>query len=377
MHRVHNTSVHNTSVHNTRVHNFSAGPSQLPLPVLEQVQEELLDIQGIGASIMEISHRGSVFGPIYDQVRERLRKALGLDDSWHVGFVTGGATMQFGHIPLNFLSDTGRAAYFHTGTWSKKAIADAKLFGHVDLPFDSSASDFDHVPEPDETFGLDPSTRYAHFTSNNTIVGTQYTSEPDTGDIPLVCDASSDFLSRPIDVDRYGMIYAGAQKNVGPAGVTIVCIRDSFLTSTKVADRAIPALMNYEPHLDKMPNTPPVFPIYMVNLVLEWLLEQGGVTAMQKHSVEKASLVYDEIDKDDFYRGTAQRRSRSLMNIPFRLANEDAETHFIEQAEAAGLHGLKGHRFVGGMRASIYNACPVESVKALVDFMAEYRRVHG
>lgn len=364
-------------VHNYRVHNFSAGPSQLPLSVLEQVQDELLDIQGMGASIMEISHRGKVFEPIYDQVRERLRKALGLDESWRVGFVTGGATMQFGLIPMNFLAETGRAAYFHTGTWSKKAIADARLYGQVDLPFDSSESDFDHVPHPGQSFELDPDTRYAHFTSNNTIVGTQFASEPDTGSIPLVCDASSDFLSRPIDVDRYGMIYAGAQKNVGPAGVTIVCIRDSFLASNKVSDRAIPALMNYEQHLDQMPNTPPVFPIYMVNLVLEWLLEQGGVTAMQEKSGAKAALLYDEIDKDDYYRGTAQKESRSVMNIPFRLSNEEAEAHFIKQAEAAGLHGLKGHRFVGGMRASIYNACPIESVKALVDFMAEYRRVNG
>jgi len=360
-----------------RVHNFSAGPSQLPLPVLKEVQEELLDIQGMGASIMEISHRGKIFGPIYDQVRERLREALGLDDSWRVGFVTGGATMQFGLIPMNFLSQDGRAAYFHTGTWSKKAIADAKLFGKVDLPFDSSESDFDHVPPPGATFTLDSSTRYAHFTSNNTIVGTQFASEPDTGGIPLVCDASSDFLSRPIDVDRYGMIYAGAQKNVGPAGVTIVCIRDSFLASNKVSDRAIPALMNYEQHLDQMPNTPPVFPIYMVNLVLGWLLEQGGVTAMQEKSGAKAALLYDEIDKDDYYRGTAQKESRSVMNVPFRLTDEAAEAHFIEKAEAAGLHGLKGHRFVGGMRASIYNACPMESVQALVDFMDEYRRTHG
>lgn len=358
-----------------RVHNFSAGPAALPLEVLQQAQRELLSYGDAGASIMEVSHRGKAYLGVHEQAIERLLRLLGADPSeWHVLFMGGGASTQFAMVPMNFLSQSATAGYLNTGSWSKKAIKEAKAFGNVEVLYSSEEHGFNHVPASGD-YAPDASHRYVHFTSNNTIFGTQFTAEPDSAGVPLVCDASSDFLSRPIDLDRYGLIYAGAQKNLGPAGVTVVMIKNSFLD--RMCVRENPTMFRYGTHIETMFNTPPVFPVYMVNLVLDWLEKQGGLESIQSRNEEKASLLYREIDRDGFYVGTARENSRSRMNVTFRLENQDLESDFIAKAEAAGLSALKGHRSVGGMRASIYNACDFEQVSALVSFMQEYRRTNG
>lgn len=357
-----------------RVHNFSAGPAALPLDVLRQAQDELLSYGDAGASIMEVSHRGKAYLGVHEQATERLLRLLGADDSWHVLFLGGGASTQFAMVPMNFLSKDATAGYLNTGSWSKKAIKEAKPFGTVAVPYSSEEQGFDHVPSNGE-YKADPSHTYLHFTSNNTIFGTQYQTEPDSAGVPLVCDASSDFLSREIDISRYGLIYAGAQKNLGPAGVTVVMVRNSFLD--RMSARENPTMFRYGTHIETMFNTPPVFPVYMVNLVLGWLEAQGGIASMQTRNEEKAARLYAEIDRDGFYRGTARVDSRSRMNVTFRLADTGLEPDFIAKAESEGLSALKGHRSVGGMRASIYNACEPESVEALISFMQEYRRTNG
>lgn len=354
-----------------RVHNFSAGPATLPLEVLKKAQAELTEYDNIGRSVMEISHRSTEYTEIDQQAKARLRELLGLGTDFEIMFLQGGASAQFMMAPFNFLQEGQTADYIDTGRWSHKAIKEAKLFGNVHRPFSSADTGYDRVPT-DEQLDFSDDPEYVHFTSNNTVAGTQFPKEPETNGIPLVCDASSDFLSRPIDVSRYGIIYAGAQKNVGPAGVTIVIIRKDFLEKANTED--VPTILQYQTHAEKIFNTPPTFNVYMVNLVLEWILDKGGLSYFKKFNKEKANLVYDEIDRDDFYRGAVQKDSRSLMNATFRLATEELEEKFLSEAAEQELFTLKGHRSVGGIRASMYNACPRESVEKLVSFMQEFRK---
>lgn len=357
-----------------RVNNFSAGPAALPTEVLKTVQEELLDYHGDGVSIMEQSHRGRSYTLVDQEAKERLSRLLGLGDDFKIMFLQGGASAQFMQVPLNFLKKGETADYINTGIWSEKAIKEAKLFGKIHVPFSGEADRFSRVPKQEELqFSEQP--RYVHFTSNNTIYGTQFTKEPETNGVPLVCDASSDFLSREIDIDKYGLIYAGAQKNLGPSGVTLVLVRNTFLNSSDKSD--IPTILDYHTHADRIFNTPPTFAVYMVNLVLKWAEEKGGISYFEKLNKQKSDILYATIDKDDFYRGTAQKDSRSRMNVTFRLASEELEDKFLTEAKKHDLVGLKGHRTVGGIRASIYNACTLKSVEALVDFMKYFRNKNG
>lgn len=353
-----------------RIHNFSAGPAILPLEVLERAQAEFVDYKGTGTSIMEKSHRGTDYVAVDAHARQQLVNLLGLGDNYDVLFLQGGASTQFLMAPYNFLSEDETADYINTGSWSTKAIKEAKLFGTVNEAFSSSESNFNRVPTNKE-LSLSKDAKYVHFTSNNTIFGTQFASEPETNGVPLICDASSDFLSRPINISRYGVIYAGAQKNLGPAGVTVVIVNKEFLSAN--GKTGIPTMMNYNTHAGKMFNTPPAFAVYMVGLVLDWIEEKGGLSYFKTFNEEKAAILYNEIDADDFYHGTAETESRSKMNVCFRLTDQNLEGKFIEEASAHKLDALKGHRSVGGIRASIYNACPRESVEALVAFMKEFR----
>ncbi|MFN1836281.1 3-phosphoserine/phosphohydroxythreonine transaminase [Balneola sp. MJW-20] len=357
-----------------RAHNFSAGPATLPTSVLETAQNEILNYKGSGVSIMEMSHRGPHYTEIDQQARERLTRLLGLGDDFEIFFLQGGATTQFMQVPFNFLREDETADYVNTGAWSQKAIKEAKRFGNVHVSYSSEDSHFDHVPSQDQ-MKFDPSSRYVHFTSNNTIFGTQFKKEPETNGIPLVCDASSDFLSRPIDVQKYGLIYAGAQKNLGPSGVTVVIVRKDFLQTNKGDE--LPSILNYKSHVGKILNTPPTYPIYLMNLVLGWIEEKGGLKYFEQFNDDKASKLYGTIDKDDFYKSTVQESSRSLMNVTFRLPSEDLEKKFLEEAKEHDLVALKGHRSVGGIRASIYNNCPMASVNALTDFMEQFRNQNG
>jgi phosphoserine aminotransferase len=357
-----------------RVHNFSAGPATLPAEVLKIVQDELLDYHGDGVSIMEQSHRGKSYTRVDAEAKERLSRILGLNGDFKIMFLQGGASSQFMQVPFNFLKELETADYINTGIWSKKAIKEAKLFGNVHVPFSGEDEHFNRVPKQEE-LNFSDEVRYVHFTSNNTIYGTQFPSEPESSGIPLICDASSDFLSRPIDLDKYGLIYAGAQKNLGPSGVTLVLIRNEFLETADKTD--IPTILNYHTHADRIFNTPPTFAVYMVNLVLKWVEEKGGIPYFEKLNNQKAALLYKKIDSDDFYRGTAEEDSRSKMNVTFRLASEELEQKFLNEAAENDLVALKGHRSVGGIRASIYNACPLESVEALVSFMDHFRDTKG
>lgn len=357
-----------------RVHNFSAGPATLPLEVLEKAQKELVEYKGKGQSLMEMSHRSAEYTEIDQQAKARLSSLLGLGDDFEVMFLQGGASSQFMMAPYNFLRENETADYIDTGRWSDKAITEAKKFGYVHVPFSSSEGNYDRVPKNGELkFSSKPV--YVHFTSNNTVAGTQFPTEPETNGVPLVCDASSDFLSRPIDVDKYGIIYAGAQKNVGPAGVTIVIVRKDLLEKAKT--EGVPTILRYKTHTGKIFNTPPTFNVYMVNLVLDWIEQKGGLSYFESFSQKKASLLYGEIDKDDFYRGAVEKESRSLMNATYRLPSEELEQKFLSEAAENGLVALKGHRSVGGIRASMYNAMPMESVEALVSFMQEFRDKNG
>lgn len=357
-----------------RVHNFSAGPATLPLEVLKKAQQELTEYQDMGRSVMEISHRSDQYEEIDRQAKSRLTDLLGLGTDFEIMFLQGGASSQFMMVPFNFLNKGQTADYIDTGRWSMKAIREAKVFGSVHRPYSSADSGYDRVPTDDQLdFSRNP--QYVHFTSNNTVAGTQFSEEPDTKGIPLVCDASSDFLSKPIDVSRYGVIYAGAQKNVGPAGVTIVIVRKDFLARAETEN--VPTILQYQTHTEKIFNTPPTFNVYMVNLVLEWIQEKGGLSYFKKYNEEKAALVYDQIDKDDFYRGAVEKESRSIMNATFRLQNEELESKFLSKAKEHDLMTLKGHRSVGGIRASMYNACSRESVEALVNFMKDFREKNG
>ena len=356
-----------------RAHNFCAGPAALPLPVLEKVQAELTNYRGKGASILEMSHRSKEYTEINRQAVSRLKHLLNAGDEWEVLFLQGGASSQFMMVPHNFLSRERTADYIDTGTWSDNAIQEARIFGNVHVPFSSKNENYTRVPSDDE-LELSGNAGYVHFTSNNTIYGTQFPSEPSV-DAPLVCDASSDFLSRPLNLDKYGLIYAGAQKNLGPAGVTVVLIKKSFADSQ--ANKDIPTILDYKTHMKKIFNTPPVFAVYMVNYVLEWLEQSGGISHFQSVNQLKSEKLYAELDRDDFYYGTVQKGSRSKMNVTFRLNDENLESLFLKEAEQHGLLALKGHRSVGGIRASIYNACTLESVNALISFMKEFRNTHG
>lgn len=357
-----------------RVHNFSAGPAALPEEVLKIAKEELMDYHGQGTSIMEQSHRGEAYTEVDQQAKERLNRILKLDDRFHIMFLQGGASSQFMQIPFNFLETHETADYINTGVWSKKAIKEARLFGNVHESYSGEKEGFCRVPQNSE-LNFHNQSRYVHFTSNNTIYGTQFSAEPDTGGIPLICDASSDFISRPIDPDKYGMIYAGAQKNLGPSGVTVVMVRKDFLRT--ISKEKIPTILDYRTHAERIFNTPPTFTVYMVNLVLKWVEDQGGIAHFQKINAKKANILYREIDKDDFYKGSAEKASRSKMNVTFRLPDETLEERFVREAYENDLVALKGHRSAGGIRASIYNACRLESVEALVSFMDHFRNKYG
>ncbi len=358
----------------SRIHNFSAGPARLPLDVLKKAKAELTDYQDMGQSVMEMSHRSVAYTEIDRKAKSRLQSLLGLGDDFHIMFLQGGASSQFMMAPFNFLSENQTADYIDTGRWSAKAIKEAKIFGDVHVTYSSADTGYNRVPKQDQlSFSNNPA--YVHFTSNNTVAGTQFPSEPETNGVPLVCDASSDFLSRPIDVSKYGLIYAGAQKNVGPAGVTIVILKKDFAES--VADRDIPTILQYQTHTEKIFNTPPTFCVYMVNLVLEWIENEGGISHFAEVNKKKANLLYEEIDRDDFYRGAVEKDSRSQMNAAYRLPSEGLEQKFLEEAADHDMVALKGHRSVGGIRASIYNACPMESVEVLVNFMKNFRDKNG
>ena len=358
-----------------RIYNFNAGPAALPLAVLEEVQEELLDYRGSGMSICEVSHRSKWFDDVINDAVARTRRLLGLDERYRVLFVQGGASMQFAMIPMNFLSGGDKADYVNTGTWSTKAIKEAQIQGKkIRVAASSEGRNFCYIPK-DIVFT--PDAVYAHITSNNTIKGTQWAEFPDTGAVPLVADMSSDMLSRPIPVERFGLIYAGAQKNIGPAGVCLVIIREDLLARTP---KTLPTMLRYDTYADKnsMYNTPPCFTVYIIQLVLKWLEETvGGLARMDELNRRKAGLLYQAIDLNDFYRATADADSRSLMNVTFRLPSEELEKKFVAEALARGLGGLKGHRSVGGCRASIYNATGIDAIEALVDFMKDFEKKNG
>ena len=353
-----------------RFYNFSAGPGTLPLEVIQSIRADFPVFNDTGASVMEISHRSPAYTEIQASARATLRRLLGLGDEWHILFLQGGASMQFHQVPLNFLPAGGTADYLVTGTWAKKAYQEACRLGKAQLAGSSEDRAFSYLPS---SLNLDPKAAYLHFTSNNTVYGTQFPSTPEAT-VPLVCDASSDFLSRPIELDRYGLIYAGAQKNIGPAGVTVVLIREDFL---QCRNRSLPTMLDYGTHAAKLFNTPPVFAVYAVDKVLQWLEGLGGISAIEKVNSRKASLIYDAIDATSFYRGTVEPQARSLMNVTFRLPSEELEARFLTEAATRGMVALKGHRSVGGVRASIYNACPMGAVEALVDFMQSFERSHG
>ena len=358
-----------------RLFNFGAGPAVLPEAVLERVREDLMALPGRGMSVLEISHRSAAFDEILAAAETNIRVLAGVPDDYHVLFLQGGATLQFSMVPMNLLPPGGTADYVVTGSWAAQAAKEAEKFGAVRVAATTEPERFRRVPPP---AGIDfsPRASYVHVTSNNTIAGTQWPVMPDTGDVPLVVDASSDILSRPLDVARHGVIYAGAQKNLGPAGVTAVIIRRDL---AERGPASLPKLMRYAVHAKggSRANTPPVFAVYVVSLVTAWLRDRGGLEAAAARNARKAATLYAAIDRSGFYRGVADPASRSLMNVTFRLASPALEAKFVEEAAAAGLAGLKGHRSVGGLRASIYNACPPAAVDALVEFMAEFERVHG
>ena len=362
-----------TTVH--RIHNFAAGPAVLPLPVLEQIQRDLIALPGIGMSILEISHRSKPFESIIAQAEADIRTLAGIPSSYRVLFLQGGASMQFSMVPMNLLTAGATADYIDSGSWAEKAIKEAKKVGTVNVAASTKSDSYSRVPAQSE-LKLTRGAAYVHMTSNNTIEGTEFKQLPDVGDAPLVNDTSSDMFSRPIDVSRHGLIYAGAQKNMGPAGVTVVIIREDLLARSQ---KTLPTMLNYAVHAENgsLYNTPPAFAVYALGLVMRWLIDQGGLSAIAVVNERKAKKLYAEIDRTGFYRGTAQKESRSLMNVTFRLATEDLEARFVKESAAAGLDGLKGHRAVGGMRASIYNAFPEAGVDALVAFMQEFERKNG
>jgi phosphoserine aminotransferase len=357
-----------------RVFNFSPGPATLPQEVLQQAAKDIVNFNNSGIGLIEMSHRSKDFIAVTDETERLLRELMGIPANYKVLFLQGGASTQFAMVPMNLLGPGKSATYLNTGTWSKNAIKEAKLMGNVDVAFDSEPSRFDHLPESLDYSSADDK-EYLYFVSNNTIYGTQFQEFPKTK-TTLVCDMSSDILSRPVDVSSFGLIFAGAQKNMGAAGVTVVIIRDDLLDKVPAT---VPTMFKYKTHADKgsMFNTPPCFAIYTVGLVLKWLAAQGGVPAITQINQKKAALIYQAIDATDFYRGHAQKPYRSKMNITFNLPTPELEAKFVKDALAKDLNGLKGHRSVGGIRASIYNAFPMEGVERLVEFMGEFAKQNG
>jgi phosphoserine aminotransferase len=359
----------------TRIFNFAAGPAVLPLPVLEEAQRDLVALPGVGMSVLEISHRSKIFDEIIQTCEKDIRTLASIPDGYHVLFLQGGASLQFSMVPMNLLPSGGSADYIVTGSWSQKAVKEAKRVGTVNIAATTEAENFKRIPRQDE-IKLSAGTAYVHYTSNNTIFGTEWQYMPDFGQAPVVCDASSDIFSRPIDISKHALIYAGAQKNLGPSGVTLVIIRDDLV---KRSPSTLPTMLNYGVHAENksLYNTPNTFGIYLMRLTMKWLLAQGGLAAIEKVNERKAAKLYAEIDRTGYYRGHAEKDSRSRMNITFRLPNEDLEKKFAKEATAAGLDGLKGHRSVGGIRASVYNAFPEEGIDALVAFMREFEKKNG
>jgi phosphoserine aminotransferase len=359
-----------------RIYNFSAGPAVIPEEVLKEAQENLFSLPGVGMSVLEISHRSKTFDAIHAEASQNLRALLGISADYEILYLQGGASLQFSMVPLNLMPPKNKADYIITGAWSKKALKEAKRVGTVNVAASTEAENFKRIPKQSE-LKLDPDASYVHFTSNNTIFGTEWSSEPEVGKVPLVCDASSDILSRKIDVNKYALIYAGAQKNMGPSGVTFIVIRKDMLERS--SDN-LHTMLNYKIHVENnsLYNTPSVFGIYIIQLVGKWLLKNGGLDAMYKTNVEKANFIYNVIDNSGgYYKGHADKDSRSLMNLTFRLPNEDLEKKFIAEATAADFNGLKGHRSVGGLRASIYNAFPKKGCEDLAEFMKEFQKKNG
>ena len=358
-----------------RIFNFSAGPAVLPVPVLEEAQRDMVSLPGVGMSVMEISHRSKTFDEIIGRTEASLRDLLKIPNNYHILFLQGGASLQFSMVPMNFLRADGIADYVLTGSWGKKALKEAKKVGAVNVAATMADGGFTRVPSGDE-ISLSPHAAYVHITSNETIEGVQWKREPETGDVPIVADASSDILSRKIDVNKYGIIYAGAQKNMGPSGVTLVILREDLLQRLP---ENLPTMLDYRVHVENksLYNTPNTWGIYIMGLVCKWLQDQGGLAGMERQNEEKARLLYDAIDATDFYRGHADVDCRSTMNVTFRLPSEELDKKFVSEATAQALDGLKGHRSVGGIRASIYNAFPRAGVEALVSFMKDFERRNG
>jgi phosphoserine aminotransferase len=357
----------------TKIYNFSAGPAVLPAPVLEKAREELLSLGGIGMSVMEISHRSKHFEPILAAAEQGIRDLLGVPSNYRILFLQGGASLQFSMIPMNFLGSAETADYVITGAWGKKALKEAKRCGNANVVFTSADNGFKSVPTQDE-LSFTPDAKYVHYTSNETIEGVEFKYDVDGAGIPVVCDASSNILSKSIDVAKHALIYAGAQKNIGPSGVTLVIIRDDLVAQVPENQHS---MLDYRviAENDSMLNTPNTWGIYIISLVCEWLRDQGGVAGVEKLNEEKAAILYDAIDASDgYYTGHADKNARSLMNVTFRLPSDDLEKKFCSEATAIGLDGLKGHRSVGGIRASIYNAFPRDGVERLVEFMSDFAK---
>jgi phosphoserine aminotransferase len=359
----------------SRVINFSAGPAVLPEPVLRQAADEMLDWHGSGMSVMEMSHRGKEFIAIHAEAEALLRELMAIPANYKVLFMQGGAIGENAIVPMNMLRGKTSADYIHTGEWSKKSIAEAKKYAQVNVAASGEAGRFTSIPARD-TWQLDPNAAYVHICANETIGGVEYHFTPDTGDVPLVADMSSNILSRPVDVAKYGLIYGGAQKNIGPAGLTIVIVRDDLIGQ---AHPFTPSAFDYKQQADNdsMLNTPPTYAVYIAGLVFKWIKARGGLAAMAEHNRVKAKVLYDYLDGSSFYSNPVARADRSLMNVPFRINDEALDDAFLKGAQAHGMVQLKGHRSVGGMRASIYNAMPVEGVQALVDYMKEFEAQHG
>lgn len=354
-----------------RIYNFSAGPSMMPLPVLEKAAAEMTNYGGSGMSVMEMSHRSKYYDDIINGAQDVLRLVYNIPDNYRILFMQGGATMQFSAVPLNLMV-TGKADYAITGNFARNAYKEAKKFGDIHIAATSEADNFTWVPTPDQ-LDVRPDADYFYICANNTIFGTEWHYDPNTGDVPVVADMSSNILSKPVDISKYGLIYAGAQKNMGPAGMAVVIIREDLMGHYR---ENMPVLLDYQLMADKnsMYNTPPTYSIYMMKLVTEWVEQMGGLEAMAKNADIRSGMLYDYLDSTDFYKGAAQKASRSRMNVTFRTGNDDLDKKFIQESIDAGMTNLKGHRLVGGMRASIYNAMPIEGVEYLIDFMKKFEK---
>ena len=353
-----------------RVYNFSAGPSMLPLEVLEQAQRELVCYPSAGMSVMEMSHRSKTFENILEKAKADLKELMHIPDNYKILFLQGGGSTQFAMIPMNLMNKNNKADYVITGQWAKKAAAEAERYGKVNIVASSADSTFDHIPTLDPS-KFDPEADYFYITLNNTIYGTRWTELPDTGNVPLVGDMSSSILSQEIDITKFGLLFAGAQKNLGPAGVTVVIVREDLLGN---AMDFTPTMLRYDIHAENnsLYNTPPTYGIYFMGLVFDWVKRQGGVAALQKINERKAAILYDFLDQSELFRGTVVKKDRSLMNAPFVLPTKELDEKFIKEAKEHGFENLKGHRTVGGMRASMYNAMPLEGVEKLVEFMKKF-----